>query len=209
MKSTTRVLILGLLAGSFMVLGGCAVGQRYGYDQATIPLAKVQAAGPVGLGVRDARPYVVSGNKDASFVGLMRGGFGNPFDVNTQSGRPLAVDMRDVIERAMKGRGLEVTAVDIAPSQDGGAAKSAVVGSGGARNVLVTLTEWKSDTMIRTELIYDVTLVVYDRRGTELARNRLQGIDPLGPSPQSSVPEAFGRKFETLFNDDRIIAALR
>jgi hypothetical protein len=204
-----RVLFLGLLAGSFMVLGGCAVGQRYGYDQATIPLATLQAGGPVGLGVQDARPYVVSGNKDASFVGLMRGGFGNPFDVSTQSGRPLAVDMRDVIERAMKARGLRVAAVDIAPSQDGGAAKRTLLGSGGARNVLVTLAEWKSDTMLRTELIYDVTLVVFDGKGAELARNRLQGIDPIGPSPHSSVPEAFGRKFEALFNDDRIVAALR
>lgn len=205
----TRVLLLGLLAGAFAVLGGCAVGQRYGYDQATIPLANVRAGGAVGLGVQDARPYVVSGNKSASFVGLMRGGFGNPFDVNTQSGRPLAVDMRDVIERAMKARGLRVTAVDIAPAQDGGAARRTLLASGGARSVLVTLTEWKSDTMLRTELIYDVTLAVFDDKGAELARNRLQGIDPIGPSPHSSVPEAFGRKFEALFNDDRILAALR
>lgn len=200
--------LLGALACCAAMLGGCAIGQQYAYDRATIPLPRVESAGTVGLAVHDARPYVVSGNKDPSFVGLMRGGFGNPFDVTTSSGRPLARDMRDVIERAMKSRGLRVTGVDIAPSSGDGARRT-LVASGSDRNVLVTLREWKSDTLLRTELLYDVTVTVLDREGAELASKRLHGADPVGPSPHSSVPEAFARKFETLFDDDRILGALR
>jgi hypothetical protein len=73
---------------SLLVLEGCAVGQRYAYSDANLPLARVSSGASIGLGVRDARPYVVSGNKAPTFVGVMRGGFGNPFDVQTQSGQP-------------------------------------------------------------------------------------------------------------------------
>lgn len=47
------------------------------------------------VAVQDRRPYVLDGDKDADFVGIQRGGFGNPFDVITTSGRPLARHVRD------------------------------------------------------------------------------------------------------------------
>jgi len=200
-----RVLALAGLA----LAGGCAIGQQYRYDQAIVPLQRIPSSGTVAVGVHDARPYVVSGNKPETFVGLMRGGFGNPFDVNTGSGKALATDMREVIEKAFVKRGMQVSAVTIPPSQDARRAASTIAAAAGRRKVLVTLEEWKSDTMIRTELLFDVTLVVYDDKGTELARNRLKGTEPLAPSPHTSVPEAFARKFESLFDDDKIIAALR
>lgn len=191
------------------LLGGCAIGQQYGYDQAVVPLQRTPTAGTVALGVRDARPYVISGNKPETFVGLMRGGFGNPFDVNTRSGKALATDMRDVIERAFVKRGMQVSTVTIPPSQDARRAASTLAAVSGRRKILMTLEEWKSDTMVRTELLFDVTLVVYDETGAELARNRLKGAEPVAPSPHTSVPEAFARKIEALFDDDKIIAALR
>ncbi len=210
MTLTCRTLAGYLLAAAGLALaGGCAIGQQYGYDEAVVPLQRLPASGTVALGVRDARPYVVSGNKPETFVGLMRGGFGNPFDVNTKSGKALATDMRDVIEKAFVKRGMQVSTVTIPPSQDARRAASTIAAAAGRRKVLVTLEEWKSDTMIRTELLFDVTLVVYDDKGAEIARNRLKGTEPLAPSPHTSAPEAFSRKFETLFDDDKIIAALR
>ena len=60
----------------------------------------------------DARPYVVSGNQPESFAGLLRGGYGNPFDVSTATGNPVARDLRDALARGMRERGVEVLAVD-------------------------------------------------------------------------------------------------
>src|SRR4051812_18081252 len=94
-------------------LGGCAVGQTYKYSDAPMSLEGVSSAGAVAIAVQDARPYVISGNKAPTFVGLQRGGFGNPFDVNTQSGGPLANEIRDAIARALKARGVSVTPVAV------------------------------------------------------------------------------------------------
>jgi hypothetical protein len=81
--------------------------------------------------------------------------------------------------------------------------------------LLLTLTEWKSDTFMNVALIYDVTLVVVDRGGTVLAEKRLQGRDNLEGSAWNSpsharqaVPQAFKEKLQQLLDDDTVAAAL-
>ena len=76
-----RLLIVALSA---VALAGCAVGNTYDYQAADIGLPVV-GKGKVGVAVVDRRPYVLSGDKEADFVGLQRGGFGNPFNVTTRS----------------------------------------------------------------------------------------------------------------------------
>ncbi len=85
----SRLLPAVLLAS---MLGGCAVGNTYEYRLPRLPLS-VQGNSAIGLAVTDQRPYILDGDKDPNFVGLQRGGYGNPFDVTTASGRPMAEDM--------------------------------------------------------------------------------------------------------------------
>ena len=192
-----------------LLLGGCAFGQKYSYQAATVPMSRMATSAPVALAVQDRRPYVVSQNKPESFVGLSRGGFGNPFDVNTASGQPMALDMRDAIVSGMRARGIEVKVVAASPCDNADRIQRGFAASGARRLMLVTLSEWKSDLMISAALHYDVTLVVLDEKGTELARARTNGRDNIGPSPHSSVGPAFARKFEALFDDDKILQALK
>jgi hypothetical protein len=204
--------IIGLFLASAFILGGCAVGQKFQYSDASIPMTRVSSSGPVDVGVHDLRPYVVSGGKPESFVGLYRGGFGNPFDVNTESGKPMATEMRDAIVNALQSKGLTVTPVAIGPKDSASQAKSALMSTNAKRLVLVTLNEWKSDTMMGTELIYDVTLAVLDSKGEQLAVNSVNGEDNLGNlglTPHAGVSTAFARKFDAIFDDDKIVAALR
>ena len=70
------------------------------------------------MATQDRREYVLSGNKDPQFVGLQRGGYGNPFDVRTSDDRPLAEDMTTAIVAAMAGRGFQPVPILIAPSAD-------------------------------------------------------------------------------------------
>ena len=47
---------------------------------------------------------------------LMRGGFGNPFDVSTQSGGALALELRDSIVASLKARGITAYPVTVSIS---------------------------------------------------------------------------------------------
>ena len=205
-----RILLIVLSAA---VLGGCAVGRTYSYsDQPiNIPGASVSSR-PLGLGVQDRRPYVLSGNKTPTFVGLMRGGFGNPFDVNTGSGRPLAEEMREALAKALTAKGFTVTAVTIAPGDSGDSARRKLAESGARRSAFVTFSEWKSDSMMNTDIHFEMALTVLDDKGNPVATHSLKGLDNIGSAgfdPTPSVLRAFSRKMESLFDDPKVVAALR
>ncbi|MEH6548066.1 MAG: hypothetical protein V7701_16640, partial [Sneathiella sp.] len=80
---------LGVILAFGILLSACAVGNKYDYKDQPIDLA-ASSDQKIGVSVVDQRIYIVSGEKPADFVGLQRGGFGNPFDVNTKSGGPMA-----------------------------------------------------------------------------------------------------------------------
>src|SRR5437899_535946 len=105
-----RVVLLSLLC--VVVFGGCAVGVKHQYDNIT-PETKFQTRAKIAVGVHDQRNYVVYGQKSPTFVGLSRGGFGNPFDVNTASGQALANDFRNSIANGLSRAGANVVRVDL------------------------------------------------------------------------------------------------
>ena len=72
----------------------CAAGNKYNYraELTSLPLTTT-AEKTLLLSLAERRPYVLSGDKTPNFVGLQRGGFGNPFDVTTASGKSLMDDM--------------------------------------------------------------------------------------------------------------------
>jgi hypothetical protein len=78
--------------------------------------------------------------------------------------------------------------------------------------VLVTLKEWKSDTMMSTDLHYDVTLQVFDAAGVELASSAIKGMDNLGNlglSPNEGIARASAHKLDQLFDNENVLAALK
>jgi len=209
MLLASRVLTVVAIA---TILGGCAFGRTYSYADTPMALQGVSSSGPVTIAVQDERPYVLSGGKSERFVGLMRGGFGNPFDVNTASGGPLANEIRDAIIRAMKARGIKAMPVNAQPSDSMMAVKDRLGGAKPYRAVYVALKEWKSDSMMNTDLHYDVTLMVFDGAGVELASSSIKGVDNLGSlglSPNEGISRASARKLDQLFDDGKVIAALK
>ena len=157
--------ILQAIAGSAitvacLLLVACAVGNRYDYGNSISGLP-VSGTGKVALAVVDLRPYVQNGTKTADFVGLQRGGFGNPFDVKTASGRPLADEMRDAIAKAMQKQGYTV----LSPNE------------AAPLKLELRVSEWKTDVMARMKTSYDMALHVYDGTGALLAQSRTQGED--------------------------------
>lgn len=174
-KTTASVLVC-------LSLVGCAVGNRYDYA-GSIGGLPISGTGTIALAVTDARPYVLSGEKKSDFVGLQRGGFGNPFDVRTGSGKPLATEMRDAISAALVKQGFTVVSpTDSAP-----------------RKLELRVLEWKTDVMMKMKILYDLELSVFDQSGALLARRTTRGEDVGGGGFESQNASNAARTFEMRF----------
>jgi hypothetical protein len=185
------------------------------YDLAT-PRVGYSGATWLAIAAHDRRTEVVSGEKDPTFCGLQRGGFGNPFDVNTKSGQPLAQDFARAVQRGMAARGYRVTQVAAAPGARPADVAATLARTGAAIGLLVEIAQWKSDTYNGTGLIYDVTLRALNPQGQELAAARVKGRDDLGGSfmdpaghAEEVVPLAYKGKLEQLLNAPAIVQALQ
>ena len=201
-----------VLAAVVALAQGCAVGQKVSYGDASPELRA--GGGAIAVGVQDRRPYVLSGEKTPDFVGVSRGGFYNPFDVNTASGKPLADDAAGAIARSLGARGARVTTVPIAPKDTEAQALAALERAGQPRSLYVTIFEWRSDSYTGTGFDFDLQAVGYGPGGRKLGENRVQGGEHMGGSmgihsASEELPKELAKKIELLLNDPRLDGALR
>ncbi|MGH6689166.1 MAG: hypothetical protein ACREF4_00575 [Gammaproteobacteria bacterium] len=207
-----KSMVLGL--AGLLLLGGCAVGVKHDYNQRGLDLG-IATSATVAVGTLDQRPYIVNGQKAPDFVGLSRGGFGNPFDVTTQSGRPLASDVSSAIAESMRAKGVDAKPVEIKHALGDDQARAAMRAAGTQKSVLLTLFEWKGDSMINVGFNYDFTLRVFDKDGKQLAsklqqgRENLGAADPFSPGGTAQIVPRFRRMMEALFQDPDVVKALQ
>jgi hypothetical protein len=196
-------------------LGACAIGntQEYRNLVANVPYA---GSGKVAVATLDRRPYVLDGSKGGTFVGLTRGGFGNPFNVNTESRAPLADDLTGVLVRSLDAKGFDAVALSTIPGTDMEAIRVKVHESGAQRALLLTVREWKSDTYVDTRLHFDLVLQALSNDGEVAGEAGCAGEEDLGGSAWNAaahagtvVPPACQKKLEKLLADPAIEKALR
>lgn len=197
------------------LVSGCALGQKVRYHDAEPELA-VSGSGQVAVAALDNRPYVKNGEKEKNYVGNFRGGFGNPFNLTTQSGRPLADDMASVICAAFIKKGYGCKEVSIGPNEDKGQISSRLKETNADKLLLLSINEWYPSTYQNTSLSYDLGLNVTNVAGITLAGKRVKGEEDLGGSffnppahAKEAVPQAYKRKLEELLNDPAVTNALR
>lgn len=163
----------------------------------------------LSVGVQDLRPYIIKHDKEENFVGIQRGAFGIPGSLITQSTHPLAEDMTDALVKSFENMGATVIPMKISPAMDMGSVLQIARTQQSDKIVLLTLLDWETDTFQSTDLIYNISMTVFDSKGHEVAKKQLQGTDNLGKdvlNPQSIpielAPIAFQHKLEELFRDD-------
>ncbi len=159
------------LTTAAMLLVGCAGQAAFGRTEDTRsawPAFNGYTNAIIEVSVLDQRPYVLLGSKTANFVGLSRGGFGNPFDVMTSSGQSLARDLNEAVTQGLVNSG--ITAV--VASETGAQLRSSAPTK---RLLMITLKEWKSDTFTTTSFAYDLTASLYDWHGKVLANQTISG----------------------------------
>lgn len=173
------------------LVSGCAMGNQYDYRMANLPMS-VEGKSKIGVSVEDARPYVTNGSKPSNFIGLQRGGFGNPFNVTTESGRSLAVDMQESLTRSLAARGFNAIPLSMNPGDIAGIAQAAQK-DGLLRVAVLEIKEWKSDAMMRLTMHHDLVLSVYDVTGSLLAEARSARSDAIGGAGFESSNAAAAR----------------
>ena len=201
------VILLVLLS-----LAGC--GLRHRYADVT---ADLRATGTehVVVAAVDNRPYIVSGEKEKSFVGLMRSGAGIPFDVHTDGKKPFAQELADAACRSLTRSKFRCSSEVLPPRDSDAALTQALVRQNSSKALLFTITQWKIDTYAGTALWYEIQLAVRDRNGRTVATSAVQGKDVLGYSfiapaivATEEAPKTLKNKLEQLMNDTNVSAAL-
>jgi hypothetical protein len=206
-----RVTLFVFLA---LVASGCAVGNRYSYRDvvASVPVAKGRS---VAVATHDQRPYIVAGEKQPNFVGIQRGGFGNPFNVSNRHNEPLSTSYSIAVCNSLKAAGATCAVVETNHLDPSSTVTAKLTNSGKERALLFTLREWKTDALLSTALIYDVTLDVISPDGRIVASKVVRGKDDLdgsfwnGPRhARKATPVAFKAKLESMIGSPEIQAAL-
>lgn len=210
MKRTNTLTMILVI---FFVIG---CGPRTIKYTATLSDLKCSSSRSVAVAVLDERPYVLKKAKDPNYVGLMRGGYGNPFDLWTESGAALAADMLNTISDSLTARGFTVTPVNASTAEPMNAVMTRLRDSRAERLVLIEMKEWYSDYLPeafaseRSTLFINLEVTIFDRNQKKLARNNLQEVLNL-PSgwPYDTIPSVYQNKIKQLLDDTRICGALK
>jgi len=164
---------------------------------------------------QDQRSYVVSGKTKPQVVGVIRATFGNPLYMTTDTRRPLAEEMRDVITDALRKKGFKTIPVVVAATDPVEQVRKKLAGTGADKLIHFQIKEWKSDTYNNVRLEYLINVTVFDKKGRLLAKKGISGDENLGSGgfnilkgTRKKVPQAFKKKLEELFNAPGIIKAL-
>lgn len=151
---TGRIIVLAL--GVFL-LTGCVSGQHIRMDFAAGEAAGGKARSSVLLGVTDARAYVLSGEKESSYIGRYRAGFGNPWSVTTFQRVPLAEHILRDLKKEMKSLGF--TGTEKAPAM---------------KRLAVEIVEWNFDGFQNGRFWYEIAVRVEDAAGNILTAKTLK-----------------------------------
>lgn len=197
-----------------VLLTGCAAGNKYSYQSSsmTLPIKPVDHNTLI-LSVEEFRPYVLNGDKDPNFVGLQRGGFGNPFDVTTSTGKPMTEDMSSAIVKGLIDIGYRVVNIQDKPGKV--YLVSAAAKEGATRIVVLKVYDWKSDIYMSMNLHCDLRLSVFDASGKLLAENTMKFVREISGAHMSAAKNSeaasdeFAKQIGYLFNKVEVRDALR
>lgn len=205
--------ILILLCAVYLT--GCVAGQKYNYEESSMDIpVKPSEQRTIILSVEDWRPYVLSGDKEPDFVGLQRGGFGEPWDVTTSSGRPMTEDMSAAIISGLKDAGYIVFNIP-GKNEDSYLVKAANKNAA-SRIVVLKVRGWKSDVYMGITLNCELYLSVLDAEGNLLAESIVKSIEKIAGGSWATVDdnsralaEEFSKRVRNLFNEEGVRKALQ
>lgn len=213
----SRGIQLAAIAVLAVLLNACAVGNKYSFADVKADFRVAPSSvKSVAVSASDQRQVIKSGECAPTYVGMQRGGFGNPFRVNTESGLPLADDLTNVVSEALSKKGFKAMPVYTKVADDSSRVLELLKGQSGDRSLLFVVSKWESDTYMNIGLDYEIELTVYDKQMAKLAsasarENRSITGSAWNPpeAARREVPLAFKLALENLLNAPNIVRALQ
>jgi hypothetical protein len=192
------------------LLSACAVGNKFDVRQAIAVAPK--GGSTVAVGGLDERELLRKGEIEPEYVGMTRGGYGNPFLVKTASKQPFAQEAAQVVAASLGGR----VRGPVRSYSTREAALHALRATGAQRLALLRVKSWESDTLINTSVNIDLVLEVYNSAGKLLASSSDAAYRDLGGNIASPPMHArkvviaeLGRSLTKLMEQPAVASALR
>ena len=192
------------------LLTGCAIGNKFDIRHATA--VAPSGSSTVSVGGVDEREYLRKGEIEPEYVGMTRGGYGNPFRVKTASKQPFAQEAAQVVAASLGSR--VRGAVKSYSTRD--AALHALRSIGAQRLALLRVKAWESDTLINTSVNVDLVLEIYNSAGNLIASSSDTAYRDLGGNIASPPMHArkvviaeLGRSLTKLMEQPSVASALR
>jgi hypothetical protein len=206
-KTATMIMVLCFIPTSVLAQL-LLIGQKADYSTA-LPKVRYKTDYSLSVSVHDQRPYVINREKSPIYTGVIRAFYGNPWNVNTRSNKPLSEDIASAVVSGLKRDGISATSLPTHFADDHKAVIENLKQVGARRIVIITLHEWRSDTYRTVGFLVDATIMVYDEKGTELASSSVSHRN-LGSGDGSVVSADYAARLYLgmLLNDDKIKAAL-
>ncbi len=199
-------------------MSGCVLTENTRKAAFELPALELQGGSSdvIVVGVLDERPYVLSGDKPAKYIGQFQLSMGGPYDAFTQSKQPMVTEFSGRLPSLLtkKFPNIKTVLLDIGLSKQEAVKK--LLDSGAPKVALITLKEWKSLTAIDTSLWFDAQLEVFNTEKQLLSYKRTQGHDTFGgaviagpiTNAKRTLPHAFRQKMQALFSDPLVTASL-
>ncbi len=134
-------------------------------DTSKLSVGSYNVSSCANVYVQDLRPYIVSKDKKPDFLGIIRGGYGNPTNFTTSSGEPLAGQLGLAIKSSLASDSAQVEL------KSGDTQKTS---SEGCRTLVLTMKEWKIDAMKNANFGVDANMEVYSNTGKLLASDNVE-----------------------------------
>ena len=164
----------------------------------------------IAISIIDKRPYVITGKNDPAYVGLMRGGFNNPWYMNTESGKPLVEDLSQAVVSGYKNAGINVELIQFPLNTDNQKIFNYLLSNKSSKKLLIIINEWQSDTFSVTTFLYDITAEIYNEEGAMVAKYTENNLSLKGENQTVASPVDAGRTVLTkILNNKTIITALQ
>ncbi|ORU91477.1 MAG: hypothetical protein A6F72_02755 [Cycloclasticus sp. symbiont of Poecilosclerida sp. N] len=199
-------------------LSACVLTENTRNKSFNLPALELQggSASAIVVGILDERPYVLSGEKPAKYIGEFELSMGGPYDAFTRSKRPMANEFTDKLSRLLGHKFPQVKTMYLSIGLSKQEAVDKLLASSASKVVLITLKEWKSHTAIDTSLWFDVQLESFNAKKQLLAYKRTQGHDTFGgaaiagpiTNAKRTLPHAFRQKMQAIFSDSLVMASL-
>lgn len=159
-----------------------------------VPKINYKGNQSVSVIVQDKRPYILSGEKGPEYVGFFRGGFGRPYDLGTETLKPLSEELSYCITSGFNAAGFT---------------------AGNAKKIIaIDIIEWITVSgggllsfSAGTEFDYALVIKILDEKNNILVQKEIKGAEDLKCSLSQinkAIPEGTEKLLSSFLNADDI-----